>query len=89
MEKGMVGNSKSVEIILSGLFPEFIMWRKTSFCKSCHKFYIKDKDMKNHCVIQSLMTPIDVREFFNRMVIIYELGSSLNDDGKISTSVVA
>ena len=34
--------------------------KKTRFCTSSHKFYIKDRDYTNHLVGHSLMTPIDV-----------------------------
>ena len=45
--------------------------------------------MKNHCVGNSKMKPIDADEFFNRNVIIDELESTLNDYGATYASVVA
>ena len=44
--------------------------------------------MANHWVAHSIMKHIYVDEIFNRKVIIRELGSSLNDDKKIDSSVV-
>ena len=41
---GMTGDSKSIGIILSGLLPEVIMWRK-SFLYILQNIYIKDKDI--------------------------------------------
>ena len=45
--------------------------------------------MTNHWVGHQLIKPINVDKFFNRRVIIRELGSSLNDDDTIDASVVA
>ena len=61
---------------------------KTPFFAYSHKFYIKDKAMKSHWVVHSLMKPIDDDKIFNRRVIIRELGSSLNDDDSIDASVI-
>ena len=45
--------------------------------------------MTNHWVGNLKMKHIDVDELFDRKVIIYELGSSLNDDDETEASVVA
>ena len=50
---------------------------------------MKDKDMTNNWVVNSLMKPIYVDELFNRRFIICELEYILNDDDKIDTSFVA
>ena len=60
--------------------------KKNFFCKSPHKFYLKDKNPKNHWFGYSLMKPIDVDELFNRRVIINELEARLNDDYEIDAS---
>ena len=43
----------------------------------------------NHWVGHSLMKHIDVDKFFSRRVVISSVGSSLNDDNAMGTSVVS
>ena len=63
--------------------------KKNHLCTSYHKFYIKDKDIKNHWVVHSKMKPIGVDEFFSRNIVINELESILNKDDKTEASVAA
>ena len=70
-------------------FSQKLQYEETPICTSSHNFYRKDKAMINHRVGNSLMKPIYIDKLFNKRVIIYGLGSSLNDDNAIDTSTVA
>ena len=70
MKTRIIGNSKSIGICFSGLLQKVVDLNKTPFCKSPHKFHIKDIAMTNHWVGHLLMKPIDVDGFFNRNFIV-------------------
>ena len=77
----MTGDSKPIEIILSGFIPKVKMWREI-LLYIITSVYIKDKYMMCHLVRHSRIQPIYFESLFNIKVIINKLEYSLNVNDK-------